>query len=136
VKNWTLANTLSRITIPVRVAYDSDPDIVRDQMIQAACDNRFIVQDPPPRVFLMRFGDNGLEFELRGVVTNVEYALTTRSELQLGILNRFRQHGIIIAPPVQNVQKALEPPAATAPEPEPPPADAAPKAKSGPKPKA
>ena len=136
VKNWTLANTLSRITIPVRVAYDSDPDIVRDQMIQAACDNRFIVQDPPPRVFLMRFGDNGLEFELRGVVTNVEYALTTRSELQLGILNRFRQHGIIIAPPVQNVQKALEPPAATAPEPEPPPAAEVTKAKSGPKPKA
>jgi small-conductance mechanosensitive channel len=122
VKNWTLSNTLSRITIPVRVAYDSDPDLVRDQMIQAACDNRFIVQDPPPRVFLMRFGDNGLEFELRGVVTNVEYALTTRSELQLSILNRFRQHGIIIAPPVQKVQSAVEPAAAAEPEPEPAPA--------------
>lgn len=134
VKNWTLSNTLSRITVPVRVAYDSDPDLVRDQMIAAACDNRFIVQDPPPRVFLMRFGDNGLEFELRGVVTNVEYALTTRSDLQLAILSRFRRHGIIIAPPVQNVQATVAPPAeaeaeaekapATAPEPTvaPPPA--------------
>ncbi|AVO47308.1 DUF3772 domain-containing protein [Phreatobacter cathodiphilus] len=104
VKNWTLANTLSRIAIPVRVAYDSDPDMVRDQLIAAACESRYLVQDPPPRVFLMRFGDNGLEFELRGVVTNVEYALTTRSDLQLAILSRFRQHGIIIAPPVQSVQ--------------------------------
>lgn len=136
VKNWTLANTLSRITIPVRVAYDSDPDLVRDQMIQAACDNRFIVQDPPPRVFLMRFGDNGLEFELRGVVTNVEYALTTRSELQLSILSRFRQHGIIIAPPVQKVQSEVAPPApVAAPEPEPPPAETA-KPRKDPKPKA
>ncbi|PTM51369.1 DUF3772 domain-containing protein [Phreatobacter oligotrophus] len=106
VKNWTLSNTLSRITIPVRVAYDSDPDLVRDLMIQAACQNRYIVQDPPPRVFLMRFGDLGLEFELRGVVTNVEYGLTTRSDLQLAILNSFRKNGIIIAPPVQRVQTA------------------------------
>ncbi|MDP2802758.1 MAG: DUF3772 domain-containing protein [Phreatobacter sp.] len=109
VKNWTLSNTLSRITIPVRVAYDSDPDLVRDQMVAAACDNRFIVQDPPPRVLLMRFGDTGLEFELRGVVTNVEYALTTRSDLQLAILSRFRRYGIIIAPPVQNVQTTADP---------------------------
>ncbi|KAF0137688.1 MAG: transmembrane protein [Xanthobacteraceae bacterium] len=136
VKNWTLSNTLSRITIPVRVAYDSDPDLVRDQMIAAACDNRFIIQDPPPRVFLMRFGDNGLEFELRGVVTNVEYSLTTRSELQLSILSRFRQHGIIIAPPVQTVQTALDPPAAAAPEPEPPPAAEVPATRRQPKPKA
>lgn len=119
VKNWTLSNTLSRITIPVRVAYDSDPDLVRDQLIAAACQSRYIVQDPPPRVFLMRFGDNGLEFELRGVVTNVEYALTTRSDLQLAILSRFRQHGIIIAPPVQSVQSKVEPPMEAA-EPAPP----------------
>jgi potassium efflux system protein len=127
VKNWTLSNTLSRISIAVRVAYDSDPEIVRDQLIAAACENRYIVQDPPPRVFLMRFGDNGLEFELRGVVTNVEYALTTRSDLQLAILSRFRQHGIIIAPPVQAVQSKVEPPkdpVAPAPAPEAPPRDA------------
>ncbi|MGU9978529.1 DUF3772 domain-containing protein [Phreatobacter sp. HK31-P] len=135
VKNWTLSNTLSRITIPVRVAYDSDPDMVRDQMMAAACDNRFIVQEPPPRVLLMRFGDLGLEFELRGVVTNVEYALTTRSELQLGILSRFRQHGIIIAPPVQKVQSVLEPPAAAKADPGPAPAAPA-EAPARPKPKA
>jgi potassium efflux system protein len=104
VKNWTHSNTLGRVAIPVRVAYDSDPEMVRDEMIAAACTNRYVVQDPPPRVFLMRFGDQGLEFELRGVVTNVEYALTVRSDVQLAILNRFRDRGIIIAPPVQRVQ--------------------------------
>jgi potassium efflux system protein len=108
VKNWTHSNTLGRVAIPVRVAYDSDPEEVREQMIAAACDNRYIVQDPPPRVFLMRFGDLGLEFELRGVVTNVDYSLTVRSDLQLAILTRFRQRGIIIAPPVQKVQTPPE----------------------------
>lgn len=99
VKNWTHSNTLSRIAVPVRVAYDSDPEVVRDELVAVACDNRFIMQQPPPRVFLMRFADTGLDFELRCVVSNVEYSLTVRSDLQLAILNRFRERGIMIAPP-------------------------------------
>jgi potassium-dependent mechanosensitive channel len=99
VKNWTHSNTLSRITVPVRVSYDSDPEVVRDQLVEVACENRFIMQQPPPRVFLMRFSDTGLDFELRCVVSNVEYSLTVRSDLQLAILNRFRERGIMIAPP-------------------------------------
>lgn len=101
VKNWTHSNTLSRIAVPVRVAFDSDPEVVRDELISVACDNRFVMQQPPPRVFLMRFADTGLDFELRCVVSNVEYALTVRSDLQLAILNRFREKGIMIAPPPQ-----------------------------------
>ncbi|QCI64459.1 DUF3772 domain-containing protein [Phreatobacter stygius] len=99
VKNWTHSNTLSRIAVPVRVAYESDPEVVRDELIAVACENRFIMQQPPPRVFLMRFADSGLDFELRCVVSNVEYSLTVRSDLQLAILSRFRERGIMIAPP-------------------------------------
>lgn len=101
VKNWTHSNTLSRIAVPVRVAFDSDPEVVRDELIAVACDNRFVMQQPPPRVFLMRFADTGLDFELRCVVSNVEYSLTVRSDLQLAILTRFREKGIMIAPPPQ-----------------------------------
>ncbi|MBL8568018.1 MAG: mechanosensitive ion channel family protein [Phreatobacter sp.] len=98
VKNWTHSNTLGRVAIPVRVGFESDADIVRDELIAAACDNRYIVQQPPPRVFLMRFADLGIEFELRGVVSNVEYASTVKSDLQLAILKRFRDRGIVMMP--------------------------------------
>ncbi len=98
VKNWTHSNTLGRVAIPVRVGFESDPDTVRDELIEAACDNRYIVQQPPPRVFLMRFADLGIEFELRCVVSNVEYAATVKSDLQLAILKRFRDRGIVMMP--------------------------------------
>ncbi|QCK84815.1 mechanosensitive ion channel family protein [Phreatobacter aquaticus] len=106
VKNWTHSNTMGRVAIPVRVAYDSDPELVREELMKAACENRLVIQEPPPRVFLMRFADLGLDFELRCIVKNVDYSLTVRSELQLAILSRFRAKGIIIAPPIQPPQNA------------------------------
>lgn len=118
VKNWTHSNTLGRVAIPVRVGFESDPDIVRDELIAAACDNRYIVQQPPPRVFLMRFADLGIEFELRGVVSNVEYAATVKSDLQLAILKRFRDRGIVMMPTASfrdsEIKRETEPPAPAA----------------------
>jgi small-conductance mechanosensitive channel len=108
VKNWTHSNTMGRVAIPVRVAYDSDAELVREELMKAACDNRLVIQDPPPRVFLMRFADLGLDFELRCIVKNVDYSLTVRSELQLAILARFREQGIIIAPPIQPPQNVVK----------------------------
>lgn len=116
VKNWTHSNTLGRLTIPVRVGFESDPDLVRDELVAAACDNRFIVQQPPPRVFLMRFADLGMDFELRCVVSNVEYSLTVRSDLQLAILKRFRDRGIVVMPTTAyrdaEIKREAAPPAA------------------------
>ncbi|MCA0317379.1 MAG: DUF3772 domain-containing protein [Proteobacteria bacterium] len=124
VKNWTHSNTLGRVAIPVRVGFESDPDIVRDELIAAACDNRYIVQQPPPRVFLMRFADLGIEFELRGVVSNVEYAATVKSDLQLAILKRFRDRGIVMMPTASfrdsEIKRETEPPASVASEMPPP----------------
>lgn len=104
VKNWTHSNTTGRITVSVRVAYDIDAQIVRDELMAAAMDQPLLVKEPPPRVFLMRFGDQGLEFELRCIVTDIDRSLSVKSDLQLAILKRFRDRGIIIAPPIQRVQ--------------------------------
>jgi small-conductance mechanosensitive channel len=110
VKNWTHSNTMGRIAIPVRVSYQTDPEVVRDELMAVACDNRFVVQNPPPRIFLMRFADFGIEFELRCIVTNVDYALTVRSDLQLAILQRFRKRGILLMPTINQRDMKPEPP--------------------------
>jgi len=104
VKNWTHTNSQGRVIVPVRVAYDSDADFVRNELIAAALEQPHIIRTPPPRVFLIRFGDTGLEFELRCIVDDVDKGLSTKSDLHLAILRRFRDAGIIIAPPEQRVQ--------------------------------
>jgi small-conductance mechanosensitive channel len=104
VKNWTHANTTGRIIVKVGVAYDSDPDEVRDILMACACDHPQLLQTPPPRVLLTGFGDSALEFELRCVVANVDYGLTVKSDLHFAILHRFRKAGIEIPFPQREVR--------------------------------
>lgn len=96
VKNWTHADTNSRITIKVGVSYDSDPDKVREILLNAANNHPKLAKNPSPVVLLLGFGDNALEFELSSIVMNVAFAGTTRSDLNFSILHSFRGAGIEI----------------------------------------
>ncbi|GLK82387.1 DUF3772 domain-containing protein [Ancylobacter defluvii] len=91
VKNYTHANTTGRIILQINVAYDSDAEEVRDLLIGCACDHPQVLRSPPPRVFLVKFGDSYLQFELRCVVANVDYALTVKSDLHFAVLDRMKQ---------------------------------------------
>ncbi|MEW6254784.1 MAG: DUF3772 domain-containing protein [Pseudomonadota bacterium] len=97
VKNFTHSNTTGRVIVIVNTTYDVDMDAVRDLLIAAACDHPQVIQSPPPRVFLTKFSDAGLQFELRCVVANVDYALTVKSDLHFSILTRFRKAGVGVA---------------------------------------
>lgn len=90
VKNFTHANTTGRVIVGVNVAYDADADEIRDLLVGCACDHPQVLRSPPPRVFLMKFADSYLQFELRCVVANVDYALTVKSDLHFAILERLK----------------------------------------------
>ncbi len=104
VKNWTHANTMGRIVVKVGVAYDSDPEQVRDILIAIANEHPQVLKTPPPRAFLVAFGDSALNFELRCVVANVENGLAVKSDLHLAILKRFREAGIEIPYPQREIR--------------------------------
>ncbi|MFG1373218.1 DUF3772 domain-containing protein [Xanthobacter oligotrophicus] len=97
VKNWTHSNTTGRIIVAVNVSYDCDAEEVRDILVGCACDHPQVLQTPPPRVFLTKFADAGMAFELRCVVANVDYGLTVKSDLHFQVLARFRKAGIGMA---------------------------------------
>jgi potassium efflux system protein len=97
VKNWTRTNTLGRIVIKVGVGYESDPTQVRDVLTGIARAHPQIVQSPPPSALLVGFGEKGLDFELRGVVLDVEKSLSVRSDLNYAITQKFREVGIRFA---------------------------------------
>ena len=76
--------------------YDSDPDRVCDILLACAGEHPRILASPAPRALLLAFSDHALQFELRAYVDDVDAALVTRSDLNLGILRRFRAAGIVI----------------------------------------
>jgi potassium efflux system protein len=104
VKNWTRANTLGRIVVKVGVGYDSDPDQVRDILMEIAKSHPQIVQSPAPGAFLLGFGESALEFELRCVVADVEKGLAVRSDLHYAIIRKFRAAGIEIPYPQRELR--------------------------------
>lgn len=67
VINWTLHNRTRRIHIPFRVAYGSDRQKVREVVLEAAHSVPFTMPETDlhrSQVWLVGFGESGLEFEL------------------------------------------------------------------------
>jgi potassium-dependent mechanosensitive channel len=96
VKNWTHGNTMGRVAIKVRVAFDSDAEKVREVLRSCGEDHPRVLRAPPAVVYLMGIGDIGLDFELRCVIANVEQSIAVSTELRLEVLRRFAQHAIRI----------------------------------------
>jgi potassium efflux system protein len=110
VKNWTHGNTMGRIIIKVRVAYDSDLDKVRETLLGCAAADPRVLHTPPPVVYLIGFGDIGIDFELRCLLGNVEQSLGIRSDLQTDVMRKFAAAGIRIPFPAHEARAPGPPP--------------------------
>jgi potassium-dependent mechanosensitive channel len=114
VKNWTHANVLRRIVIKVGVAYDSDPEQVRDILMACATEHPLVLKTPGPAVQLVAFGDDALQFEVYCVCADLASFGAVRSELHFEILKRFRAAGIVIPFPQREVRLVGDAPAGAA----------------------
>jgi len=64
VINWTHGDPVSRLHVPVGVAYGSDLRVVRTTLLDVARRHPEVLRDPRPRVELRHLGDSALRFEL------------------------------------------------------------------------
>jgi small-conductance mechanosensitive channel len=104
VTNWTYGDPRVRFRIPIGVAYGSDLDKVRDALIAAAREHPAALSDPEPSVFLDKFGDSTIDFEL--VVWSQEMSYRPRrfkSDLNFLIDKHLRKAGIEIPNPQRDL---------------------------------
>src|SRR6266566_47115 len=104
VTNWTYTDPRVRFRIPVGVAYGSDIAKVREALLAAGRENPNTLKEPAPSVFLQKFGDNSIDFEL--VVWSSEMSARPsryRSDLNFAIEQKFREAGIEIAFPQRDL---------------------------------
>ena len=105
VTNWTYGDPRVRFRIPVGVAYGSDIDKVRQTLLAAGRENPNTLQDPAPSVFLDKFGESSIDFEL--VVWSSEMSYRPRryrSDVNFAIEKKFREAGIEIASPQRDIR--------------------------------
>ncbi len=104
VTNWTYGDPRVRFRIPVGVAYGSDIGKVREALLAAGRENPQTLKDPAPSVFLNKFGDNSIDFELVVWSSEMSYRPSRyRSDLNFAIEEKFRQAGIEIAFPQRDL---------------------------------
>lgn len=101
--NWSLSDTVLRVTIPVGIAYGSDTKKAMDVMYKAVGSAANALKDPPPQVCFLGFGDSSLDFEIRVFCQSVEHFIPLKHELHLAIDSGFREANIEIPFPQRDV---------------------------------
>jgi small-conductance mechanosensitive channel len=104
VINWSYSQNLVRLKISVGVGYGSDLELARDLMLQAAADTPRLLPDPKPSCYLMSFGDNAVNLELRVWINDPQNGTgSVKSNLHWSIWRRFKEHGIEMPFPQRDV---------------------------------
>jgi small-conductance mechanosensitive channel len=104
VTNWTYGDPRVRFRVPIGVAYGSDVNKVREALIAAGRSNSHVLEDPAPSVFLTKFGESSIDFEL--VVWSSEMSHRPsrfKSDLNFAIEEKLREAGIEIPFPQRDV---------------------------------
>ena len=62
--NWTLTDPITRVVVPVGIAYGSDTALAEKLLLKLAAENPHVMKDPAPRAVFTGFGDSSLDFKL------------------------------------------------------------------------
>ncbi len=103
--NWTRYDPYIRTSVRVGVAYESDVELVKQQLQNILNEHPMIQDDPQPIVVFEDFGDNALVFDAFfwvSVQSGKEVRLL-RSEVRTLIEQAFNKHQIIVAYPQRDV---------------------------------
>ena len=103
VVNWSHGNPISRLRIPLHVAYGSSLKQVRASLLQAAREHPDVLQMPPPSVLFQGFGESGLSFDLLVWIGEPRKQFRIKSELYFRIDELFRDRHVEVPFPQRDL---------------------------------
>jgi len=103
VINWNHHSSVSRLRIPVGVAYGADTEAVRQVLLNAAKGHPDVVSTPAPKVFFLEFGESSLRFNLLVWIREPRKQFQIRSDLYFKIEALLRDRKIEIPFPQRDL---------------------------------
>jgi potassium efflux system protein len=109
VINWSLGNPVSRLHIPVGVAYGSPVETVRTALLEAARRHTDVLANPAPQVWLVNFGESAIMFDLLVWICEPREQYRIKSDLYYRVVESLAKYNITIPFPQRDVHiPALE----------------------------
>jgi small-conductance mechanosensitive channel len=110
--NWTLGSSRRRFSLPLGVAYGSDLGKTRQLLLDLMQKDERILKNPEPVVQANEFNNSSVDLILKFWVGHFSIGFDVKSDLILAIDVLFKEHGIVIPFPQQDVHihSAAEPP--------------------------
>ena len=105
VISWTHSDTYARVDIGITVAYETNFDLAKQLMLEAANAHPKRAKKRPTICALHAFRDSGVEIHLYFWVADVaDGRMEPKSDIMLAILHAFKEHGISIPYPQREVR--------------------------------
>ena len=101
--NWSLSDAITRVVIPVGIAYGSDVDLAHKVMLDTVMSMPMVLADPEPCVLMVGFGDNALDFSIRVFVSEVINRMPVTHEVYRRLEIALREHKIEIPFPQRDI---------------------------------
>ena len=110
INNLTYENNLFQLRIAVRVSYNSDVEVVKRILIEAAHEHPEVIKEPCPEmesvtspiVRLVKFGESSLDFDLLLWIRDSFQRFDIASDLHLKVWEEFKANNIRIASEEKN----------------------------------
>jgi small-conductance mechanosensitive channel len=102
VTNWTLSDSRQRMKLPVKVAFDTEPEEVLEILLKIAREHPGVLDEPKPVATFNGFGDYFLDFTLYYWIS--ENIFQIKTEVALAVHRRIKEAGIEKPRPQQDIQ--------------------------------
>ena len=103
VINWSHGNPISRLRVPVGVAYGSDIAQVKTALLEAVKRHPEVLLRPKPEIWFQSFGDSSLNFEIMVWTGDPRKQFRVKSDLNYAIEDSLRRHGLEVPFPQQDL---------------------------------
>lgn len=103
VINWNHGNPVSRIKLPLGVAYGSNIERVQASLLEAAKEHPDVLVSPTPQVWFKGFGDSALNFELLVWIGEPKKQDRIKSDLYYRVEVNLRRYGVEVPFPQRDL---------------------------------